>query len=201
MGYFFNTSDINQTFIIQKDDGENTFLITNKVLSYELVNLGLTDLDEVTPEVLLLFLNQTNPDLLIEVFENYYFEIVNDGDKQVWILKDFVGGLLSLVTILELKLLFKYKKGITNTSQLNNDGSDGQTPFITLEDLVNDKNYVHTQNVAQTVWVITHNLGKYPSVVVVDSANNVVIGDISYIDLNSISLSFSTAFSGKAFFN
>jgi hypothetical protein len=201
MGYFFNTSDINQTFIIQKDDGENTFLITNKVLTYELTELGLTDLDEVTPEVLLLFLNQTNPDLLIEVFENYYFEIVNNGDKQVWILKDFVGGLLSLVTISELKFLFKDNKVITNTSQLNNDGSDGQTPFITLEDLVGDKNYVHNQNVAQTVWEIIHNLGKYPSVVVVDSGNNVVIGDISYIDLNSISLSFSTAFSGKAFFN
>jgi len=201
MGYFFNTSDINQTFIIQKDDGENTFLSNNKVLTYDLVDLGLNNLSEVTPEVLLFFLNQTNPELIIEEFENYYFEIVEGDNKQVWILKDFVGGLLSLVTISELKLLFEDNEEIKNTSQLINDGSDGQTPFITSEDLVNDKNYVHTQNVAQTVWEITHNLGKYPSVIVVDSGNNVVIGEINYVDLNLITLSFNATFSGKAFFN
>lgn len=64
-----------------------------------------------------------------------------------------------------------------------------------------DKNYVHTQSTASDTWNITHNLYKYPSVTVVDSANNEVIGDITYIDLNNIQIKFNGAFAGKAYIN
>ena len=50
-------------------------------------------------------------------------------------------------------------------------------------------------------WVITHNLGHFPSVSVVDSAGTVVVGEINYIDQNTIIASFSGAFSGKAYLN
>ena len=64
-----------------------------------------------------------------------------------------------------------------------------------------DKNYVHTQSTPAASWTVSHNLGKRPAVVVVDSAEDVVYGDIQYIDDNTITLTFSGAFSGKAYFN
>ncbi len=64
-----------------------------------------------------------------------------------------------------------------------------------------DAHYVHEQMVPSSVWTIQHNLGKKPSVVVVDSANSVVYGEIEYVDLNTIRLIFSGAFSGKAILN
>lgn len=64
-----------------------------------------------------------------------------------------------------------------------------------------DKNYVHTQSSPSASWTASHNLGKKPAVVVVDSAEDVVYGDIRYIDDNTVTLTFSGAFSGKAYFN
>lgn len=61
--------------------------------------------------------------------------------------------------------------------------------------------YVHTQTVAAAVWTITHNLGKYPSVSIVDSANDEVIGEVRYTNTNEVVVTFSAAFSGKAFLN
>ena len=48
---------------------------------------------------------------------------------------------------------------------------------------------------------IAHNLEKFPAVTVVDSANNVVIGHITYTNTNSLTVSFSSSFSGKAYIN
>jgi hypothetical protein len=51
------------------------------------------------------------------------------------------------------------------------------------------------------VWVITHNLGKKPVAVVVDSTENVVIGDLQYNSLNTLTITFVDPFSGKAYLN
>lgn len=67
--------------------------------------------------------------------------------------------------------------------------------------IINDKNYVYTQAVAASVWEIKHGLDKYPSVTVVDSGGNVVVGDVVYIDTNDVRITFISAFSGKAYFN
>lgn len=64
-----------------------------------------------------------------------------------------------------------------------------------------DKSYVHVQSQAAKVWVVKHDLDKMPSVVVKDSAGNTVIGESEYVDKNTIILSFTGAFSGKAFLN
>ncbi len=68
-------------------------------------------------------------------------------------------------------------------------------------EISSDKTYVHTQNSPDTTWVIYHNLGKFPSITVVDSAGDVVEGDISYIDDNTAMVLFSAPFGGKAFCN
>jgi hypothetical protein len=64
-----------------------------------------------------------------------------------------------------------------------------------------DKNFVFNQNTPAVIWNVTHNLNKFPSVSVVDSANTEVIGNVQYINLNVCILSFSGAFSGSAYFN
>lgn len=64
-----------------------------------------------------------------------------------------------------------------------------------------DLNYVHTQGVASAEWNITHNLQKFPAVTVVDSAGTVVVGEVTYLDQNSLKVTFSAEFSGKAYCN
>jgi hypothetical protein len=61
--------------------------------------------------------------------------------------------------------------------------------------------YVFTQSTPATVWTINHDLGKYPAVNIVDSANDEVIGEVKYNSTSQIVLTFSAAFSGKAFLN
>lgn len=62
--------------------------------------------------------------------------------------------------------------------------------------------YIHEQGVASDTWVITHNLGKYPSVTVVDSAGEAQIPDnIDYNSDNQLTIQFIGSFAGKAFLN
>ena len=71
--------------------------------------------------------------------------------------------------------------------------------FDTLED--KDKNYVHNQMSASSTWTVQHNLNKFASVSVVDSGNNIVIGDVEHIDENNLTITFNASFSGKAYIN
>ena len=64
-----------------------------------------------------------------------------------------------------------------------------------------DKQYTHDQMVASAIWVVTHNLSKYPSVTVIDTGGTIVVGEIEYNNLNAVTLRFSAEFSGKAYLN
>lgn len=59
--------------------------------------------------------------------------------------------------------------------------------------------YTHNQLTSSPTWSITHNLGFFPAVTVVDSGNNVVIGDVTYVSQNSLTVAFSASFGGKAY--
>lgn len=59
--------------------------------------------------------------------------------------------------------------------------------------------YVHDQMSASTTWSINHELGFVPNITVVDSAGTVVEGSYSYPNLNTVILSFSNSFAGKAY--
>lgn len=60
------------------------------------------------------------------------------------------------------------------------------------------KTYTHTQMIAEKVWNIQHNLGRYPQITIVDSAQSIVMGDVQYIDTNNIIVTFLGEFSGMA---
>jgi hypothetical protein len=66
---------------------------------------------------------------------------------------------------------------------------------------VNDKSFVFTQGTTSTSWEVVHNLDKFPSITVVDTANTVVFGEYIYNSLNKVTLNFKNAFAGKAYLN
>jgi hypothetical protein len=63
----------------------------------------------------------------------------------------------------------------------------------------NTRRHVHTQSVAANTWVVTHTLGGFPSVTVVDSASTQVVGDVKYDSATQITITFTVAFSGYAY--
>lgn len=59
--------------------------------------------------------------------------------------------------------------------------------------------YVHTQAVASDTWVINHNLGGQPTAVVLDSAGTQCEGTFSYQSNNTMTITFTAAFTGTAY--
>jgi ribosomal protein L35AE/L33A len=70
-----------------------------------------------------------------------------------------------------------------------------------VNEAVLPETFVFTQGSPSSTWNITHTLNKFPSVSVVDSANNEVEGDVHFIDVNNLTITFSSSFAGKAYLN
>jgi hypothetical protein len=94
-------------------------------------------------------------------------------------------------------------------SQLGNTADEisftptGEITSITVQGAIEEvrakSKYVHNQASPQTTWSVTHNLKFYPNVSIVDSGLSHVMGEVTYIDDNHLTVSFTSAFSGKAF--
>ncbi len=92
---------------------------------------------------------------------------------------------------------------VTNVSVVTSYGFSGNvanpttTPAITIL----YSGYIHTQNTPSVVWSVSHNLNRYVSVTVVDSAKNPIYADIVYNDLNNCTITLSAATSGFVYCN
>jgi len=64
-----------------------------------------------------------------------------------------------------------------------------------------DKTEIFSQPIPSSTWTINHNMGKFPSVSVVNNNNILMYGDTSYQDKNNLTITFSAGFSGKAYLN
>ena len=66
-----------------------------------------------------------------------------------------------------------------------------------------DKSYVHTQGSASTTWNVSHNLGKFPSVTVVDVNNVQGYGVVTHTNDNNLTVTFpaGSPAAGKAYCN
>lgn len=73
--------------------------------------------------------------------------------------------------------------------------------FVSAEEKSRIDGYIHDQIASSKNWTINHGLNKYPSVAVADSAGSIVIGDVKYIDDNTVTVRFNSEFSGKAYLN
>ena len=89
------------------------------------------------------------------------------------------------------------------TASLSATGTPDNTTFLRGDNtwVEADKTFIFTQGTPSTSWVIQHNLGKFPSITVVDTADTVVVGDYNYTDDNNVTLTFSAGFAGKAYLN
>lgn len=64
-----------------------------------------------------------------------------------------------------------------------------------------DAYYEYQQASASASWFIQHNLGKYPSVSIFDSAQDEVEGEVKYLSKNALTVTFSAPMSGTAALN
>ena len=70
-----------------------------------------------------------------------------------------------------------------------------------VEFLMPGRSYHHVQSIPSRVWEISHNLNKYPTVIITDNDNNEYEGEVRKIDENMIVITFSQPFSGYADLN
>ena len=90
-------------------------------------------------------------------------------------------------------------KGVGNliniTTPINNQ--------INIEALASDANFIYSgnQNVASKTWTIVHNLNKYPSVTVVDTAVQTIYGRVDYPLQSKVVITFANPIKGLAFLN
>ena len=72
--------------------------------------------------------------------------------------------------------------------------------------IIGDITYTHNQTSTSNTWVVTHNLNRFPSVTVVDSAGSIVVGTVVYNSNKQLTITFfsggsALAFQGKAYLN
>jgi len=72
---------------------------------------------------------------------------------------------------------------------------------VLSSEAASDKNYVHDQASPSTTWTINHNLSKYPSVSIVDSAGTLIIAEVEYTSTSQVVITFDSSTSGKAYLN
>jgi hypothetical protein len=62
-----------------------------------------------------------------------------------------------------------------------------------------DLNYLHVQATPSPVWVVVHNLGKFPSITAMIGPNNRNMGArVQHLDMNSAEIFFGLPFAGLA---
>lgn len=82
-------------------------------------------------------------------------------------------------------------RGVQGTQGIQGiQGIQGLTPPIA---------YTHNQGSPSNSWIIYHNLDYYPNVTIVDSGGTICEGDYDYLTRNTVTATFSSPFSGKAY--
>lgn len=61
--------------------------------------------------------------------------------------------------------------------------------------------FVFTEGVPATIWTIKHNLKRFPSVTVIDTAGDEVQGIVEYVSNNELKIVFSATVTGTAYLN
>ena len=78
--------------------------------------------------------------------------------------------------------------------------SFGTTKRMTISQLLLTDTFTQPFSAVSTVSV-THNLQKYPAVTIVNSSDDVIIGDIIYTSVNTLTVNFSVPVTGTVICN
>lgn len=152
---------------------------------------GRTKLSELTPQ------------------ENFEVTVTSEWYKRRWDLGD-------IVTVIDEDTGLTLTERITEVEEAQDTSGYEAVPTMGVPEAASsgissgsesggggggDLTYTHTQLQPAEVWTIQHNLGKHPSVTVADSAGSVVMGDVEYLDRNTVRVTFMAAFAGTAHLN
>ena len=114
-------------------------------------------------------------------------------------------GIYECVSFLQDGSTDFYDMGLVYVSGNGNftagDNSSTTPDIYLLEIFGSDKNYEHTQNSSSDTWVITHNLNKFPEVVIQTSAGVIGRAAVTYQSKNQLTVSLAGADTGKAYLN
>jgi hypothetical protein len=162
------------------------------------INLYANDDDSTVPDGVTYEVNER---LNETGYNKYFFTLNSNSPDGTFDLADVVPNTEPIVTFnyatkeyVDSRIVGAVGITFTPTSEITSTTVQGA-----IEEVRAKSKYVHTQASAATTWSITHNLKFYPNVSIVDSALSHVIGEVTYIDENSLTVSFTSAFSGKAF--
>ena len=72
---------------------------------------------------------------------------------------------------------------------------------LIINAIISDKHFTFEQGIASDTWEINHNLNKFPSVTLVDTAGTQFQGRVEYIDENNCVVYMNGATKGKAYLN
>jgi len=101
-----------------------------------------------------------------------------------------------------------YNVALTAVSGQSNGNIENLRSYSISVFTAGDKNILHTQSSASNSWTVNHNMGKYPSVSIVEcdpTANEVdgdlVIGEVTYNSINQLTIKFASDIRGVAYIN
>jgi len=130
---------------------------------------------------------------IVNLYENQIIKITDIGNADPSNYGTYqISNISALTNAYLFSLTHKGSYGDPSTSVIT---------FAATGTVTADRFFTFVQASASATWTIEHNLEKFPSVTVIDSANNVVYGNTTYIDENNLTINFSAPFSGKAYLN
>lgn len=65
--------------------------------------------------------------------------------------------------------------------------------------ITDNTRFTYVQSSVSTIWTVPHNLNRHPRVTVVDNLGNVLLSDVSYVDINTIQVVHGTAITGTVY--
>lgn len=68
-----------------------------------------------------------------------------------------------------------------------------------VQELITSNQVVFTQSTASDTWTINHNLGRFPLVTTLNDSGVVIVGDVTHVDVNNVTITFSEPLSGTAY--
>lgn len=167
---------------------DNPHNITKKTIGLDKVD-NTADMDKPVSKAVKKALEEKADKTDIQVIREEISEYQEKNEKISNALSTYTGGLASMSDHRELE-------GRDFPDQHPIDAITG------LREVINKLwTFTFEQGTASDTWVIEHNLGRKPSVVIVDSADNVFYPAVQYIDLNKLVVTMNGATTGKAYLN
>lgn len=94
---------------------------------------------------------------------------------------------------------FVYGSASQNIIEVNSGGCLTRINLNPAVTITQNSSFLFTQSTPATVWTITHNMGKTPSVFTEDSTGTDIVGIVEIVDSNTLRIFFNQPVAGKAY--